>query len=346
MNSGQGQLPRYVVIEKGAAKAARNLLLNHLGNDKQVVLVTNQDLNNKYSALISSLPASKVIYVESAQIREVREKILELSELVVPPLLIAFGGGTIIDATKFIAQATGAIYVSMPSSLSHDGICSPVCVIEDGQMRRRLGAPMPVGVVIDTEVIRGAPAAMTAAGVGDLFSNISAVADWELAHRETGEVFDGFAAILATQAVESVMGYGFKDVASEGFLKRLGASLVVSGIAMMLAGNSRPCSGSEHLFSHAIDYLFPKRRTLHGTQVAFGTLIAELLRGNDISRLVTIFRSIGLPVTTKEFGFTLTEVIAVTKEAPRMRPERYTILNAVPLAEDYLARQLAQLDTP
>jgi glycerol-1-phosphate dehydrogenase [NAD(P)+] len=40
---------------------------------------------------------------------------------------------------------------------------------------------------------------------------------------------------------------------------------------MDFAGSSRPVSGSEHLFSHALDY-FAEKKNLHGLQVALGTV--------------------------------------------------------------------------
>ena len=40
-------------------------------------------------------------------------------------------------------------------------------------------------------------------------------------------------------------------------------ALVSSGVAMSIAGSSRPASGGEHKFSHAIDRLAPGK-ALHG----------------------------------------------------------------------------------
>ena len=140
------------------------------------------------------------------------------------------------------------------------------------------------------------------------------------------------------------MSYGFHDTGSEVFLKHLASSLVISGIAMMLEGSSRPCSGSEHMISHAIDFLFPEKRGVHGMQVAFGTLLSELMRGNDIGRLTDIFRSVGLPTRAENIGLSSEEVVAAVREAPRMRPEVHTVLNEVPLTESYLAGTLARLD--
>lgn len=55
------------------------------------------------------------------------------------------------------------------------------------------------------------------------------------------------------------------------FIEVLVNSLVLSGIAMDFAGTSRPVSGSEHCFSHALDF-YSDTKNLHGIQVALGTI--------------------------------------------------------------------------
>ncbi len=338
------QAPHFVTISDTAVATIGGRLLDRMGADGKLVLVTTQHLREEYADDIRGLPAARVLYVTSAEIQEALRHALALSDLARPATLVGFGGGKVIDVTKYLSLTTGFEYASVPSSLSHDGICSPVCVLEESRMRRRFGAPMPVGVAIDTRIVRRSPPALIAAGVGDVLSNISALADWRLSHETTGEEMNGFAEILSLQAVESLTTYGFGHTRDEVFLKHLASSLVISGIAMLLEGSSRPCSGSEHMFSHAIDFLFPEKRTLHGVQVGFGTLLSELLRGKDISRLMDIFRTVGLPTTIQEMGLSEGELIAALQEAPRMRPELHTILNEVSLTRSSLADTLARLD--
>ena len=52
---------------------------------------------------------------------------------------------------------------------------------------------------------------------------------------------------------------------------------------MEIAGSSRPCSGAEHLISHALDDLRPGTAH-HGEQVAFGALVTTRLQGEDWAR--------------------------------------------------------------
>ncbi len=75
-----------------------------------------------------------------------------------------------------------------------------------------------------------------------------------------------------------------------------------------------------------IDALFPAKARLHGYQVAFGTLVAEKIRGKDTSYFKEIFARIGLPVSFQDLGLTFDEAVAVLVHAPTTRPERYSIL--------------------
>lgn len=114
--------------------------------------------------------------------------------------VVGLGGGKIIDCAKFAAARIGLPLVAVATNLSHDGLCSPVATLDNDAGRGSYGVPNPIAVVIDLDIIREAPVRFVRSGIGDAISNISAVADWELSHRETGEDIDGLAAAMARQA--------------------------------------------------------------------------------------------------------------------------------------------------
>src|SRR5256886_17639739 len=57
-------------------------------------------------------------------------------------------------------------------------------------------------------------------------------------------------------------------------------ALVSSGVAMSIAGSSRPASGSEHKFSHALDRI-AKKPGLHGEQCGVGTIMMMYLHAGN-----------------------------------------------------------------
>jgi glycerol-1-phosphate dehydrogenase [NAD(P)+] len=187
------------------------------------------------------------------------------------------------------------------------------------------------------DVIGASPPERTRAGIGDLLANRSALVDWRLAAEAGAEEVDDFAALLAQSATDLVfsstpMGLadGRPDVA---FLHRLLRGLVLSGLAMEIAGSSRPCSGSEHLISHALDALRPDTAQ-HGEQVAFGALVATRLQGGDWGALRGFMQSAGMGEAASGFGLTDDELVAAVRAAPSMRPDRYTILSEGAASEE------------
>lgn len=251
--------------------------------------------------------------------------------------VVGLGGGKIIDCAKFAAARVGLPLVSVATNLAHDGLCSPVATLDNDAGRGSYGVPNPIGVVIDLDVIREAPVRFVRSGIGDALSNISAVADWELAAREKGEKVDGLAAAMARQAGEAVLRHP-GGVGDDGFLQVLAEGLVLTGISMSIAGDSRPSSGACHEINHAFDLLFPKRAACHGEQCGLGAAFAMHLRGarEESVHMAEVLRRHGLPVLPAEIGFSEAEFVEAVEFAPRTRPGRYTILEHLDLTTNQI----------
>lgn len=251
--------------------------------------------------------------------------------------VVGLGGGKIIDCAKYAAARIGLPLVAVATNLSHDGLCSPVATLDNDAGRGSYGVPNPIAVVIDLDVIREAPVRFVRSGIGDAISNISAVADWELSHRETGEDIDGLAAAMARQAGEAVLRHP-GGVGDDGFLQVLAEGLVLTGISMSVAGDSRPASGACHEINHAFDLLYPKRAASHGEQCGLGAAFATHLRGDKetCGLMIEVLRRHGLPVTPGEIGFSDEEFVRAVEYAPQTRPGRYTILEHLDLSTDQI----------
>jgi glycerol-1-phosphate dehydrogenase [NAD(P)+] len=265
--------------------------------------------------------------------------------------VVAVGGGRVLDTAKFASTRLGLPMVAVATNLAHDGIASPVSILGSGPHRGSYGVAPPIGVVIDLDLVRRAPRRYVVAGVGDAVSNLCALADWQLSHDVTNEPVDGLAMTLARTAAEALV-HRPDGVESDEFLVTLGEALVLSGIAMAVAGTSRPCSGACHEISHAIDRLFPEESVSHGEQVGLGAAFATFLRGDrDLAvQLVGFLRRHGLPVVPGDIGLDVEQFTRAVLLAPSTRPGRYTILEHLDLGHDevrdavtgYLALAAAQ----
>lgn len=245
--------------------------------------------------------------------------------------LIAVGGGRPIDVAKSAALLTDLPVVVVPTQLSADGLASPISVIinPDGAVVSERSA-LPIAVIADLETVAAAPISFARAGVGDLLGNRSALVDWRIAADAGEDDVDDFAALLSSCALLLIEGLDLSPL-GKGELtielaRRLLDGLVLSGLAMEIAGSSRPCSGSEHLISHALDRLEPGTAT-HGEQVAFGTLVATQLQGGDVDSVREIIAAVGMKGALSGFDLGASRLAEVVAYSPATRPGRFTVLD-------------------
>ncbi|MEZ0393573.1 MAG: NAD(P)-dependent glycerol-1-phosphate dehydrogenase [Desulfurococcaceae archaeon] len=267
-----------------------------------------------------------VLFVESAHVSEA-EAVAQHVAKGDYDVIVSVGGGKAIDVGKYAAGQTRRPFVSVPTAPSHDGITSPFASIKGLGRPVSVRAATPAAIVADVEVIRRAPRRLILAGLGDLLGKLVAVKDWQLAHRLKGEYYGEYAAQLALLSARHVMRYheAIAKATEEG-VRVLVEALVSSGVAMCIAGSSRPASGSEHLFSHALDIVAPGR-ALHGEQVALGTIVMLYIWGDRRWAMVRrLMERVGLPTKASQIGIEPEKLVEALTIAHKIRPERYTIL--------------------
>jgi glycerol-1-phosphate dehydrogenase [NAD(P)+] len=240
--------------------------------------------------------------------------------------LLGVGGGKPIDVAKLASFQESKPFISVPTAASHDGIASARASVKGGPKPTSTEAHAPIAIVADTLIIKRAPYRLLAAGCGDIIANYTAVQDWQLAHRLRKEPYSEYAVALSLMTAQLVMD-GAETIRkhTEESVRKVVKALISSGVAMSIAGSSRPASGSEHLFSHALDLIAPKP-ALHGEQCGVGAIMMMRLHGGDWQEIRKALRTIGAPTNAKELGIPPKYIIKALRIAHRIRPERYTIL--------------------
>ena len=192
--------------------------------------------------------------------------------------LVAIGSGTINDISKFVSHRLHIPYAIAATAPSMDGFASNVAAMTTDRMKTTYPAHIPEAILADLDVLAAAPMEMIAAGVGDILGKYTALSDWQLGKIITGEYHCGAIAAMMREAVARVEQSlpGLQERRPEAFAG-LTEALILSGVAMGFAGNSRPASGSEHHLSHFWEMRFlAEGRTpaLHGAKVGVGTVLS------------------------------------------------------------------------
>ncbi|MDS0298135.1 NAD(P)-dependent glycerol-1-phosphate dehydrogenase [Halogeometricum sp. S1BR25-6] len=270
-------------------------------------------------------PAS--VTIETASFETV-ERVVDAAEAADAGYLLALGGGKVIDTAKMASERLGCGFVSVPTAASHDGIVSGRSSIPEGDTRHSVAADPPLAVVADTSILVEAPWELTTAGCADIISNYTAVKDWQLAHRLKNVEYSEYGGALSQMTAEMLVGSAesIKPGLEESAWVVVKA-LLSSGVAMSIAGTSRPASGAEHLFSHQLDRLVPGR-ALHGHQVGVGSVLTEYLHSGENGEWRDIrdaLDEVGAPTTADGLDIDDETVIEALTTAHTIR-NRYTIL--------------------
>jgi glycerol-1-phosphate dehydrogenase [NAD(P)+] len=342
------QLPTSMKIEENLLED----LYKHISIFKlqKVLVVTGTGETSKYGTLV--IEKNKNVLDDCIDHITINDNSIEnvryISDLIIQneyTLLIGIGGGKVLDVCKYASHMCRIDFVCIPTTIAHDGIASPIAVIKFNDGVRSLGCEIPKAVLIDLDIILKSPDETKLAGIGDILSNITAIYDWKLSCNKNMDEINDFALLISDISVNSIINFQAKNLNDPLFLRELAISLVLSGLSMEIAGSSRPCSGSEHLFSHSLDLYFPNIRLPHGIKVAVGASISSYIQENRHLEIKEYLRKFGLPTSPKEAGIPDNIAIQALMLAKSTRKNRYTVLDEIELSETYFKHVLDKVNS-
>lgn len=193
-------------------------------------------------------------------------------------IILAVGSGTIGDICRFVSASIGKEYCTVGTAPSMDGYISGGSALIYNNLKLTFETHTPKAVFFDPDILANAPRDMVAAGVGDLLGKVSCLTDWRLSKIVNGEWHCEFISDIVETAIDKTIAARDKIAAKDSeATATLLEALLLSGVCMDFAGNSRPASGCEHHLSHfwEMRYLLEGREAVfHGTKVGIGTVIA------------------------------------------------------------------------
>jgi glycerol-1-phosphate dehydrogenase [NAD(P)+] len=175
----------------------------------RILLLHSQGL---YAPILEKAEASFHQYsIEITGRAEVEEASVENAVLLLGTLprgtqaIVGLGGGKALDVAKYLASLADLPGISVPTSLSNDGFCSPQASLTlQGRRRRSARACRTRSSSIWTcAAARRGP--LWHSGIGDLTAKLTAVFDWKLAFHARGTPVNDLAALLSDATVHQFL---------------------------------------------------------------------------------------------------------------------------------------------
>ena len=319
-------LPRMVVTGPGVLEQLPAIIAELDIPERGLIVCDSNTLQIAGNQVIEYLEAGghpmEKIVIKGANIEELA-KVESYSDRI--DFLVGLGGGRPIDLAKQAGFNKNIPFISIPTAASHDGFGSARASIRQEGRKTSMQAIPPIAVVADTSIISKAPKRLLGAGVGDIISNQTAVLDWRLDGQKAD--YSEYAAALSEMAAQLVED-GIDKVASgsEEGVRLVVKALISSGVAMSIAGTSRPASGGEHKFSHWLD-ANSDNPALHGEQCGLGSIVTMYLHGGNWEKIRDTLKVVNAPINAKGLGMDDGMVLSAFINSKEIRPQRTTILD-------------------
>jgi glycerol dehydrogenase len=240
------------------------------------------------------------------------DRIAELAGEKDADAIVGLGGGKVIDAAKAVAMPAGLRLVIAPTIASSDAPTSALSVVysEAGEfLEYRFFERNPDVVLVDTELVVGAPVRFLVAGMGD------ALATWfeaETAATTRAEAMAGgaptrSALALARLCYDTLLEYGVvarraveQHAVTPAVEAVVEANTLLSGLGFESGGLA-----AAHAIHNGLTALEPTHDFMHGEKVSFGVASMLMLEQRPMELVDEVYDfclAVGLPVRLADIG--------------------------------------------
>jgi len=264
--------------------------------------------------------------------------------------VVGIGGGVSIDSAKYFAWKRRCAAIFVPTILSVNAYATPAAAVRKKGVVNYLGDVIPERTIIDYRSIQSAPKRLNTSGTGDIYSCKTALSDWELSHRATGEAWDAKAAAGSRRLLRTLVDRSaeVKKVSEEG-IKTLVKLHVQTNTLQLMAGSPRPEEGSEHVYFYSLEEV-TGRGFLHGEVVGTGIYVIRHFQAGDEEETGKTMDGFGLLYRPGDYGITkeeFTKTLLHMKKYASYKAYKaklpYTVLDTVNITEADAAALWAKL---
>jgi glycerol dehydrogenase len=229
-------------------------------------------------------------------------------------LVIAAGGGKVIDTGKAVSREMKIPVIIAPTIAATDAPCSAVSVIysDHGVFERFVVLPKnPDCVLVDTLVVANAPVEFLVSGMGDALATY-----WEAdtcaksckPNALTGACPPTLSSLaLARLCYDTLLEYGLQAklaVEKKSLTPAVEAVVEANTLLSGLGFESGGLAGA-HAVHNGLTVLKQSHAKFHGQKVAFGVITQMVLEGRssrDVDQVLGFCLSVGLPVCLEDLG--------------------------------------------
>lgn len=271
-------------------------ILSDANFPKEILLVADQNTIQASAGIMESLAEGgfhvkqliyeNMIHARVEQVREVEALMADVGGV------ISVGSGSLNDICRVATYELKKEYCIFATAPSMDGFASDIAPIIENNFKTSWQAAQPRIIIGDTAILVKAPSILKGSGFGDMIAKYIGLVDWNVARILIDEYYCENVAAITKDATDRI--WALADRINEDSEEAAGAvmeALVMTGLAMKLAGCSRPASGAEHVVSHYLEChkvikgIWPD---YHGRKVGVATVYCNKLYRNLADRLETI----------------------------------------------------------
>ncbi len=280
---------KHIIIKENALHEIAGLVSNYhhilITADKNTYEICGKEIENQClnrTEQVYVFTDEKMLVPDENAIERLSSQLNEKTDLI-----IGIGSGVIQDICKYVSFKKDLPYFIVATAPSMDGYASNSAALIINNMKITYTTHLPDAIIADINILKNAPISMIKSGYGDIIGKFSCLNDWKLSAFINNEYFCDYVYSIISDMVNKIKDIGNSLLNREPYaVKTLTESLIGTGIAMAYVNNSRPASGSEHHLSHffeVVGILNNEPYFLHGTDVAYSTVISQKIREKLIS---------------------------------------------------------------
>jgi len=288
----------------------------------------------------------KIFFIDSMERTELDKLVAQVPAV---DCVVGAGGGRSVDAAKYLSWKLGLPLVTIPTIISVDAFVTPAIGIREQSRVRYVGDVSSSLLVVDFDIIRGAPRELNIAGIADILSCHTGCFDWELSCRDgvTDHPLDPLRIAQARALVAQIANHtgDFREM-NERAVKTLVDAYLEEVEICLPVNHYRAEEGSEHFLAYCIEAV-TRRPYLHGALVGLGIDVMASLQDNDHDWVVGVMDEAGLPRTPRYLGLDRESLRQALERLPRyVREENlwYSVIDSVGVPSGFIEETLARLE--